>query len=60
MTRYGSWRALSHAESNLLIDACKQSEHLVHRVCIEKGFGPGDLLDGFTRASPPWNQDPSR
>lgn len=53
-------RALSHAESNLLIDACKQSEHLVHRVCIEKGFGSGDLLDGFTRASPPWNQDTSR
>ncbi len=46
-------RALSHSETNLLVEACKQSEPPVHRVCIEKGFGPGDLLDGLDRSSPP-------
>jgi hypothetical protein len=46
-------RALSHSETDLLIEACKQSSHRVHRVCIEKGFGPGDLLDGLDRSSPP-------
>lgn len=46
-------RALSHAEPDILIEACKKAKHPVHRVCVEGGFGPSDLFDGLERSSPP-------
>ncbi len=44
--------AMSHAESEALVEACKAMDGKVHSAIMTGGFGPGAWHGGLTRATP--------